>query len=120
MNLSLKSDQLEDAHIVIPGSKSESNRLLILRSLFKKLSLENISNSDDTNYLLKALSSKSSTIDIGHAGTAMRFLTSYFSLTTKKEIELIAYLFVHSLSFCSNCLTILLIILLASSAFLLT
>ena len=88
MNLSLKSAQLEDAHIVIPGSKSESNRLLILSSLFKKLSLENISNSDDTNYLLKALSSKSSSIDIGHAGTAMRFLTSYFSLTTKKEIEL--------------------------------
>ena len=88
MNLSLKSTQLEDAHIVIPGSKSESNRLLILSSLFKKLSLENISNSDDTNYLLNALSSKSSTIDIGHAGTAMRFLTSYFSLTTKKEIEL--------------------------------
>ena len=88
MNLSLKSAQLEDAHIVIPGSKSESNRLLILSSLFKELSLENISNSDDTNYLLKALSSKSSIIDIGHAGTAMRFLTSYFSLTTKKEIEL--------------------------------
>ena len=88
MNLSLKSAQLEDAHIVIPGSKSESNRLLILSSLFKKLSLENISNSDDTNYLLKALSSKSSTIEIGHAGTAMRFLTSYFSLTTKKEIVL--------------------------------
>ena len=88
MNLSLKSAQLEDAHIVITGSKSESNRLLILRSLFNKLSLENISNSDDTNYLLNALSSKSSTIDIGHAGTAMRFLTSYFSLTTKKEIEL--------------------------------
>ena len=88
MNLSLKSARLNDAHIVIPGSKSESNRLLILSSLFKNLSLENISNSDDTNYLLKALSSKSSTIDIGHAGTAMRFLTSYFSLTTKKEIEL--------------------------------
>ena len=88
MNLSLKSARLKDAHIVIAGSKSESNRLLILSSLFKSLSLENISNSDDTNYLLKALSSKSSTIDIGHAGTAMRFLTSYFSLTTKKEIEL--------------------------------
>ena len=88
MNLSLNSARLKDAHIVIPGSKSESNRLLILSSLFKKLSLENISNSDDTNYLLNALSSKSSTIDIGHAGTAMRFLTSYFSLTTKKEIEL--------------------------------
>ena len=88
MNLSLKSARLKDAHIVIAGSKSESNRLLILSSLFKSLSLENISNSDDTNYLLNALNSKSSTIDIGHAGTAMRFLTSYFSLTTKKEIEL--------------------------------
>ena len=88
MNLSLKSARLKGAHIVIAGSKSESNRLLILSSLFKSLSLENISNSDDTNYLLNALSSKSSTIDIGHAGTAMRFLTSYFSLTTKKEIQL--------------------------------
>ena len=88
MNLSLKSARLKDAHIVIAGSKSESNRLLILSSLFESLSLENISNSDDTNYLSNALSSKSSTIDIGHAGTAMRFLTSYFSLTTKKEIEL--------------------------------
>ena len=88
MNLSLNSARLKEAHIDIPGSKSESNRLLILSSLFKNLSLKNISNSDDTNYLLNALSSKSSTIDIGHAGTAMRFLTSYFSLTTKKEIEL--------------------------------
>ncbi len=88
MNLLLKSTRLKDAHIVIPGSKSESNRVLILSSLFKNLSLENISNSDDTNFLLNALSSKSSTVDIGHAGTAMRFLTSYFSLTTKKEIEL--------------------------------
>ena len=88
MNLSLKSSGLKDAHIVISGSKSESNRLLILSSLFKNLSLKNISNSDDTNHLINALRSKSSTIDIGHAGTAMRFLTSYFSLTTKKEIEL--------------------------------
>lgn len=88
MNLSLKSTGLRDAHIVISGSKSESNRLLILSTLFKNLSLKNISNSDDTNHLINALRSKSSTIDIGHAGTAMRFLTSYFSLTTKKEIEL--------------------------------
>ena len=88
MKISLNSTRLKDAHIIIPGSKSESNRLLILRSLFKNLYLENISNSDDTNYLLNALNSKSSVIDIGHAGTAMRFLTSYFSLTTEKEIEL--------------------------------
>ena len=88
MKISLNSTRLKDAHIIIPGSKSESNRLLILRSLFKNLYLENISNSDDTNYLLNALNSKSSIIDIGHAGTAMRFLTSYFSLTTEKEIEL--------------------------------
>ena len=42
MNLSLMSTRLKDAHIVIAGSKSESNRLLILSSLFKSLSLENI------------------------------------------------------------------------------
>ena len=50
MKFFLKDSKLKEAKIFIPGSKSESNRLLILSSLYKNLSLENLSNSDDTNY----------------------------------------------------------------------
>ena len=68
------------ATINLPASKSISNRVLILNALSKNAqSIENLSNSDDTQALLKALDLKSATIDIGAAGTAMRFLTAYFS-----------------------------------------
>ena len=65
----------------ITGSKSESNRLLILQALFPNLALENLSNSDDTQAMQLGLSSIEHKIDIGHAGTTMRFLTSYFAST---------------------------------------
>ena len=65
--------------ITITGSKSESNRLLLLRALFENLEIQNVSNSDDSQYMLKALSTESTTVDIHHAGTAMRFLTAYFA-----------------------------------------
>lgn len=65
----------------VTGSKSESNRLLILQALFSELELQNLSNSDDTQAMIRGLSSLEETIDIGHAGTTMRFLTSYFAKT---------------------------------------
>jgi len=65
--------------ITITGSKSESNRLLLLKALFTNLEINNVSNSDDSQYMLKALKSDDSTVDIHHAGTAMRFLTAYFA-----------------------------------------
>lgn len=68
-----------DKEIIISGSKSESNRLLILQKLFPKLSIHNLANAKDTVVLQKALNSSKENIDIGHAGTAMRFLTAYFS-----------------------------------------
>ncbi len=74
--------------IKITGSKSETNRLLILKELFKKISLSNISNSDDSNVMRKALNSDESIIDIGHAGTAMRFLTSFYAISDGREIIL--------------------------------
>ena len=74
--------------INVSGSKSESNRLLILQSLFPNLSLKNLSNSDDTKYLAKALKSGEELIDISHAGTAMRFLTAYFSVKENREVIL--------------------------------
>jgi len=65
--------------ITITGSKSESNRLLLLKALFENLEIQNVSNSDDSQYMLKALDSDHLTVDIHHAGTAMRFLTAYFA-----------------------------------------
>jgi len=71
--------------IAITGSKSESNRLLLLQALFPEISIENLSNSDDSQLMIKALSSSEETIDIHHAGTAMRFLTAYFSIQEGRE-----------------------------------
>ena len=76
------------AAIQITGSKSESNRLLILQQLYPNLRIKNLSNSDDTLLLQKALKSSVEEVNIGHAGTAMRFLTAYFATTPGKEIVL--------------------------------
>ena len=70
----------------ISGSKSESNRLLILQALFPKIEIENLSNSDDTKVTKDALNSSDSIINIHHAGTAMRFLTAYLSIQPDREI----------------------------------
>ena len=75
-------------NIKICGSKSESNRLLILKAMFPKIKLNNISNSDDTKTIITALKSNEKKIDIHHAGTAMRFLTAYFAFQSKKEVFL--------------------------------
>lgn len=66
--------------VKITGSKSETNRLLLLQALFKGITIKNLSNSDDGKLMQKALLSDSETIDIHHAGTAMRFLTAYFAI----------------------------------------
>ena len=75
-----KSTLKDNETIEISGSKSISNRLLILSALFENLTIENLSNAQDTELLEKALKSDSEIIDIHHAGTAMRFLTSYLSI----------------------------------------
>ncbi len=56
------------------------NRLLILGKLFGDLKIENLSNSQDAQLLQKALNEDSETVDIHHAGTAMRFLTSFYAI----------------------------------------
>ena len=74
--------------IDIKGSKSISNRLLFLQSIYPSIKILNESNSEDTVLMKKGLKSKNNIIDIGHAGTAMRFLTSYFSAQKDREIIL--------------------------------
>ena len=75
-------------NIRISGSKSESNRLLILQQLFPQITIENLSDSDDTNHLQHALMTADSEINIGHAGTAMRFLTAYFASQNNRTVVL--------------------------------
>lgn len=74
--------------IVVTGSKSESNRLLLLQALYPELKIQNISNSDDSEVMQKALKSTSNLIDISHAGTAMRFLTAFFATQEGREITI--------------------------------
>ncbi|RZJ63848.1 MAG: 3-phosphoshikimate 1-carboxyvinyltransferase, partial [Flavobacterium sp.] len=73
------SQPIKKNPITITGSKSETNRLLLLQALFSGISIENMSQSDDSDAMQRALSSGADVIDIHHAGTAMRFLTSYFA-----------------------------------------
>ncbi|WP_452600380.1 3-phosphoshikimate 1-carboxyvinyltransferase [Pontimicrobium sp. MEBiC01747] len=90
MNLHLQKSQIvnQKTSIKITGSKSESNRLLLLQALYPKLQVYNVSNSDDSQLMTKALASTSNVIDIHHAGTAMRFLTAYFATQAGRTIEL--------------------------------
>ena len=83
---------IRNSQLSITGSKSETNRLLLLQALYPNLKLENTSNSDDSEVMLKALQNSqlltpnSQLIDVHHAGTAMRFLTAYFSIQEGKEV----------------------------------
>ena len=98
MNVHLFHSKIQSSsHITITGSKSETNRVLLLQALFPELKLENTSNSDDSEVMLKALcqileptsdNSQPTTIDVHHAGTAMRFLTAYFAIQPNREVVL--------------------------------
>ncbi|APY01083.1 3-phosphoshikimate 1-carboxyvinyltransferase [Lacinutrix venerupis] len=86
MNIKLhKSSVKNNMAIAITGSKSESNRLLLLQALYPEIKIENISNSDDSQLMSKALASTEQVIDIHHAGTAMRFLTAFFATREGRE-----------------------------------
>lgn len=68
--------------IVLPSSKSICNRALIINALAGGKDLpDNLSDCDDTRVMLQALQTMPSTIDIMAAGTAMRFLSAYLSIT---------------------------------------
>lgn len=86
--LSTTLSQKINAQIGITGSKSETNRLLLLQALYPNLNIENLSNSDDAEVMQKGLSISNGEVDIHHAGTAMRFLTSYFASQESKEVVL--------------------------------
>lgn len=89
MNLKLSTNSqftIDDSQLNITGSKSETNRLLLLKALFPNITLANTSNSDDSEVMQKALAGNDEIVDIHHAGTAMRFLTAYFAVNEGREV----------------------------------
>lgn len=75
------------AHVCLPSSKSISNRALLINALGKSPFLpERLSDCDDTQVMRQALNEKGEVIDIKAAGTAMRFLTAYLSITPGTKI----------------------------------
>ncbi len=90
MNIHLEGpiSGIPNSEIRITGSKSESNRLLLLRSLYPELRIENLSNADDVRVMAAGLTSSSGVVDIHHAGTAMRFLTAFFATREGAEVTL--------------------------------
>ena len=66
--------------VKLPASKSISNRALILNALsYSAYDVENLSDCDDTNLMVKALNSNDRDFNVGAAGTTMRFLTAFLS-----------------------------------------
>jgi len=72
---------------LLPASKSISNRALIINALAGNSSkLENLSDANDTQLMLRLVNSKDRIIDVEDAGTTMRFLTAYFSVTGQHKV----------------------------------
>ncbi|CAZ94884.1 MULTISPECIES: 3-phosphoshikimate 1-carboxyvinyltransferase [Zobellia] len=88
LHLSAPSNQLLRNNIQITGSKSESNRSLLLQALYPNISIDNLSNSDDAEVMQKGLKIGNGVVDIHHAGTAMRFLTGFFASQEGKQVTL--------------------------------
>ena len=96
MNIVLQQSSINktQSSINVTGSKSETNRLLLLQALYPNIELKNISQSDDSNVMVEALRNSQFTthnsqlIDVHHAGTAMRFLTAFFAIQENREIVL--------------------------------
>ncbi|MDR1371720.1 MAG: 3-phosphoshikimate 1-carboxyvinyltransferase [Dysgonamonadaceae bacterium] len=71
-----------DVSLKPPSSKSISNRVLVINALSGNVfPIQNLSDSDDTRVMIDAFNTDNTTVDIGAAGTAMRFLTAYFAQT---------------------------------------
>ncbi|BAX80542.1 3-phosphoshikimate 1-carboxyvinyltransferase [Labilibaculum antarcticum] len=75
-----KKNNLLEGRIVLPASKSISNRVQIINALSYNFEpIKNLSDCDDSMAMHSILNSNTNNFDVGHAGTTMRFLTAYLS-----------------------------------------
>lgn len=98
MDIKLRKSAIRNPQSIIriSGSKSETNRMLLLQALYRTIFIENASNSDDSEVMTQALAGFNTPnnqqqvpiIDVHHAGTAMRFLTAYFAIQENRTVVL--------------------------------
>lgn len=90
MNIKLTAPNRIVGEIDLPASKSISNRVLLLNALCNQPGeLHNLAKCDDTDAVLKALAHpKATEVNIGAAGTAMRFLTAYFATREDRTVTI--------------------------------
>lgn len=86
-NLTLsKQESIRGVASLLPASKSIANRVLILNALSGNASeLNNLSDANDTRLMMRWINSSDHIIDVEDAGTTMRFLTAYYSVTGKQK-----------------------------------
>ena len=78
-----------EGKIRLNGSKSISNRVLIMRALSgEDFLIENLSTAQDTKTLQKLLTTKKKTLDAGAGGTTFRFLTAFLACQQGKNVVL--------------------------------
>ncbi len=89
MRYSITAPNHIDTTILLPASKSISNRALIIHALANGNEMpQNLSDCDDTEVIVRALKDNPYKIDIKAGGTAMRFMTAYLAVTPSGEHEL--------------------------------
>ena len=82
MRLKVSAPETLRGQVILPSSKSISNRALTINALAgSDMDVENVSDCDDTSVMMKWLSQHPDTIDIGAAGTAMRFSTALLAVS---------------------------------------
>ena len=82
-------EEMLEASPALPLSKSQSNRLLIINAICgMPATAAKTAECDDTKAMIAALESGADTINIGGAGTAMRFLTAYFAAMPGRDVTI--------------------------------
>ncbi|WP_333821099.1 3-phosphoshikimate 1-carboxyvinyltransferase [Ohtaekwangia sp.] len=81
-----RTNVLKGTASLLPASKSINNRALIINALAgSKTEIQNMSDANDVQLMLRLVNSPDATIDVEDAGTTMRFLTAYFAITNQHK-----------------------------------
>ncbi len=87
IHISYQNKSKDLGAIQIPGSKSESNRALLINALCSNPGkIDNLSSARDTELMAALIDSNNYEINVMDAGTVMRFLTTYFALTNQNKL----------------------------------
>lgn len=85
MQITIKAPGHVEATVILPSSKSISNRVLVMNGLSKmKAPVFNVSDCDDTRVMVRAFKEDGEIVDVMAAGTAMRFLTAFYAASSGK------------------------------------